>query len=57
MAILRCARCKRYTIMDECPVCGSKELLNVHPPKFSPVDKYLEVKFFSILERKGIKVS
>jgi len=43
--------------MDECPVCGSKELLNVHPPKFSPVDKYLEVKFFSILERKGIKVS
>jgi H/ACA ribonucleoprotein complex subunit 3 len=53
LAILKCSNCKRYTIKNECPVCKSKELMNVHPPKFSPLDKYLEIKFQAIIARKG----
>jgi|OSPMetMinimDraft_2_1075162.scaffolds.fasta_scaffold01562_6 Predicted Zn-ribbon RNA-binding protein len=53
--IRRCAVCKRYTIKEQCPNCGSKELVSIHPPKFSPNDKYLMVKFYAILERKKRK--
>ncbi len=55
MTILKCKKCKRYTIKEICPVCNSKELVNIHPPKFSPVDKYWKIKFYAVLERKGIK--
>jgi len=54
--IKRCSVCKRYTIREICPNCGSNKLLNPHPPKFSPEDKYLQVKFYAILERKKRKI-
>jgi H/ACA ribonucleoprotein complex subunit 3 len=50
--ILKCNNCSRYTILDKCPECNSNELINPHPPKFSPQDKYLRIKFYAILERK-----
>lgn len=49
---MKCEKCNRYTILERCPICGSKELINVHPPKFSPEDKYLQIKFMAMLERK-----
>jgi len=51
-AILRkCKRCGRYTLRkDRCPYCGG-EVVNPHPPKYSPDDRYfvyrLLTKIFS----------
>jgi len=51
-AILRrCRRCGRYTLRkDRCPYCGG-EVINPHPPKYSPDDRYfvyrLLTKIFS----------
>ncbi|MDE1826558.1 hypothetical protein DYY67_1465 [Candidatus Nitrosotalea sp. TS] len=35
----KCTNCKRYTLKDECPKCGSNTA-SVHPGKYSPDDKY-----------------
>ncbi len=40
--ILRCPDCGAYTIKDECG-CGGKAV-SVKPPKFSPEDKYAELR-------------
>ncbi|KAA0000658.1 MAG: RNA-protein complex protein Nop10 [Thermoplasmata archaeon] len=34
-----CYKCKRYTLHDECPICGEKTARK-EPPRFSPQDKY-----------------
>ncbi len=46
----RCVNCGRYTLKEVCPVCGSRTI-SPHPPRFSPVDKYVgyrvSVKYMS----------
>jgi len=41
--IRRCLNCKRYTMKENCPVCG-KVTVNPLPPRFSPIDKYGEYR-------------
>ena len=36
--ILRCDKCKVYTMKDKCPKCGEKTF-SVVPAKFSPEDR------------------
>lgn len=41
----RCTSCGRYTMRrDKCPACGG-ELRVPHPPRFSPVDKYVKYRY------------
>jgi H/ACA ribonucleoprotein complex subunit 3 len=54
--ILKCENCGRYTISEKCPSCGSTNLRVPHPLKFSPDDKYNMIKYYSIIERKRIKI-
>jgi len=37
---------------DKCPVCGG-ELIVPHPPRFSPIDKYVEQRLRMKME-KGV---
>lgn len=47
----KCKNCGRYTLTrDKCPYCGG-ELEIPHPPRFSPVDKYVEHRLKMKLER------
>jgi len=39
----KCRYCNTYTISEQCPKCG-KKTFTAHPPKFSPDDKYLELR-------------
>ncbi|MEM4532374.1 MAG: RNA-protein complex protein Nop10 [Desulfurococcaceae archaeon] len=40
----KCVKCNRYTLrQDICPKCGG-ELIVPHPPRFSPEDKYVELR-------------
>ncbi|MEM0287675.1 MAG: RNA-protein complex protein Nop10 [Nitrososphaerota archaeon] len=39
----RCPVCYTYTFSDRCPKCGNPTSIP-HPPKFSPDDKYLELR-------------
>ncbi|MCL5788618.1 MAG: RNA-protein complex protein Nop10 [Candidatus Marsarchaeota archaeon] len=39
----KCARCGVYTMKDRCPVCR-RPVVNAHPPKFSPDDRYIEYR-------------
>ncbi|MCY0868469.1 MAG: RNA-protein complex protein Nop10 [Desulfurococcus sp.] len=40
----KCLKCGRYTLSsDKCPVCGG-DLVVPHPPRFSPLDKYVEYR-------------
>jgi H/ACA ribonucleoprotein complex subunit 3 len=39
----RCVNCGRYTLKEACPVCGSRTVCP-HPPRFSPVDKYVSYR-------------
>ncbi|MEM0218193.1 MAG: RNA-protein complex protein Nop10 [Desulfurococcaceae archaeon] len=49
----KCSKCGRYTLAkDKCPYCGG-ELIVPHPPRFSPVDKYVEYRIKAKLE-KGV---
>ncbi|MBS7658681.1 MAG: RNA-protein complex protein Nop10 [Candidatus Bathyarchaeia archaeon] len=43
MQIKKCGKCNRYTLKENCPLCGEKTF-NPHPPKFSLNDKYLELR-------------
>ncbi|RLF06794.1 MAG: RNA-protein complex protein Nop10 [Thermoprotei archaeon] len=39
--LMKCIKCRRYTLQhDKCPYCGG-ELKNPHPPRYSPYDKYV----------------
>jgi len=46
--IRKCTACNRYTLQENCPVCG-KNTVMAHPAKFSPDDKYI------LLKAQGIK--
>lgn len=49
----KCENCGRYVLIKEkCPHCGGK-LIVPHPPKFSPVDKYVEYRL-KIKFEKGV---
>ncbi len=37
--IRKCPKCSRYTLKENCPVCGT-QTVSPHPPRFSPSDKY-----------------
>lgn len=37
--ILRCPKCKKYTMKEECEQCKVRTV-QVKPPKFSPEDPY-----------------
>ncbi|MAG50922.1 ribosome biogenesis protein [archaeon] len=37
--ILKCNKCKTYTLKEKCPTCNSKTT-SPKPPKFSPEDKF-----------------
>jgi len=39
----KCVKCKRYTMVDICPICKGKVRV-AHPARFSPVDKYVEYR-------------
>jgi len=54
--IKKCLNCNRYTLKEKCPECGNENLVKIHPPSFSPKDKFLLEKFHVILNRKKIKV-
>ena len=41
--IRKCPSCGRYTLEDKCPDCGMITY-SAHPPRFSPDDKYLELR-------------
>ncbi|RLE80845.1 MAG: RNA-protein complex protein Nop10 [Thermoprotei archaeon] len=37
--IRKCKSCGRYTLKENCPVCGAPTV-DPHPPRFSPEDRY-----------------
>jgi len=52
----KCKKCRRYTLVREnCPHCGG-ELLVPHPPRFSPVDKYVEYRLKMKLEKNVLNL-
>ena len=34
MKIMKCSKCKRYTLKEKCPICKGKTV-TAHPPRFS----------------------
>ena len=38
-----CKKCNKYTMSETCKVCGDKTV-TTKPPKFSPDDKYADVR-------------
>ncbi|NPA24081.1 MAG: RNA-protein complex protein Nop10 [Crenarchaeota archaeon] len=56
-AILRkCKRCGRYTLRkDRCPYCGG-EVVNPHPPKYSPDDRYFIYRLLTKIVSGEIKL-
>lgn len=52
--IRKCPNCRRYTIKDMCPRCGTKTV-TPHPHRFSPEDKYVEyrvkMKYKELIEK------
>lgn len=52
----KCKNCGQYTLSwDRCPVCGG-ELMIPHPPRFSPVDKYVEQRLRIKIEKGVLKL-
>lgn len=41
--IHKCISCAHYTLEDKCPSCGSATIMP-RPPKYSPDDKYAQMK-------------
>ncbi|MEM0272517.1 MAG: RNA-protein complex protein Nop10 [Thermoprotei archaeon] len=46
----KCGSCGIYTLKNKCPRC-SQSTQSAHPPKFSPEDKYLKLKFRTTYEK------
>ncbi|WP_197721541.1 nucleolar RNA-binding Nop10p family protein [Sulfodiicoccus acidiphilus] len=46
---MKCYNCGKYSLGEVCPNCGFKTRV-CHPPRFSPVDKYVMER----LKAKGI---
>jgi H/ACA ribonucleoprotein complex subunit 3 len=40
----KCVKCASYGLSPKCRVCGGETVLP-HPPKFSPDDRYLRMRF------------
>lgn len=52
----KCSRCGRYFLAREkCPYCGGDPEVP-HPPRFSPVDKYVEHRLRAKLEKGVLKL-
>jgi len=52
----KCIKCGRYTLRrDKCPYCGG-ELVVPHPPRFSPVDKYVAYRLREKLSSKLLRL-
>jgi len=51
--IRKCPKDFTYTLKDKCPICGSPTIVP-HPPRFSPIDKYVK---YRIELKKGIKLN
>ncbi|MEM0043494.1 MAG: RNA-protein complex protein Nop10 [Sulfolobales archaeon] len=49
----KCPRCGRYTLRENCPVCGSPTT-SPHPPRYTPEDKYVR---YRVLARRSIDES
>ncbi|ARM76401.1 RNA-protein complex protein Nop10 [Acidianus manzaensis] len=49
----KCPKDNTYTFSKTCPICNSKTII-AHPPRFSPVDKYVK---YRIEAKKGIKLN
>ncbi len=47
----KCYSCGTYTLKDTCPKCG-KPTRVAHPPRFSPVDKYVKYRIMLKEEAK-----
>ncbi|MEK6951059.1 MAG: RNA-protein complex protein Nop10 [Nanoarchaeota archaeon] len=41
--IFKCGSCRTYTLTKACPRCGQETFL-ARPPKFSPEEKYGELR-------------
>ncbi len=55
--IRKCKDCERYTMKENCPLCG-KQTLIMEPPRYSPQDKYGKYRRlvkFKELEEEGSK--
>ncbi|EZQ06943.1 MULTISPECIES: RNA-protein complex protein Nop10 [Acidianus] len=50
--IRKCPNDGTYTLRDYCPICGKPTVFS-HPPRFSPVDKYVK---YRIELKKGHKL-
>lgn len=52
----KCVKCGSYTLSrGKCPRCGG-EVIVPHPPRFSPIDKYVEKRLKMKIESKMIKL-
>lgn len=52
----KCKICGRYTLgRDRCPRCGG-ELVVPHPPRFSPVDRYVDKRIKMKMESKMLEL-
>jgi H/ACA ribonucleoprotein complex subunit 3 len=43
----KCTKCGSYGLSEKCVKCGGETIMP-HPPKFSPDDKYLELRMKSL---------
>jgi H/ACA ribonucleoprotein complex subunit 3 len=55
----KCKECNKYSLQNpesKCKYCGG-ELINPHPPKFSPIDKYAKyrIEYFKEEFKKRLK--
>lgn len=41
--ILKCEKCKEYTLFEKCPRCDGKAI-SPKPPKYSPDEKYAKYR-------------
>ncbi len=56
LRIRYCPKCKRYTLKEKCPICGSPTIVKA-PPKYSPHSKYAKYRRAmkrKILEERGL---
>ncbi|MEM1627816.1 MAG: RNA-protein complex protein Nop10 [Desulfurococcaceae archaeon] len=52
----KCIKCGRYLLnRDKCPFCGG-DLIVPHPPRFSPLDKYVEYRLLSKISQGVLKL-
>ena len=50
--IMKCFECDRYTLKNECDVCGTSTTMTC-PPRFSPEDRYGKYRRMLKNEHRG----